>query len=90
MTWRDDSLTTQERIAIALGLWIVDTVGFKGLIESYDADGDRLVSRSELLADVRLDERPLGRVLLDAEALDREAIKRRLGSLAPLISRFFP
>ncbi len=39
--------------------------------------------------DVRLDERPLGRVLGDAEAVDRRAMARRLGKLAPLLDRYF-
>jgi hypothetical protein len=87
--WRYDGLTRQERAGIALGLWLVNAVGLERLMASYDVDGDDLISRTELLADVRLDQRPLGEVLLDAEAVDRKAVARRLGSMAPLLDGVF-
>ena len=43
------------------------------------------MSRKELLADVTLDERPLGEVLLDDKAVDRAAVAQRLGSLSPML-----
>ncbi len=87
--WKGDALVPRERAAVLIGLYIVGTVGLDALFESYDADRDGLVSREEALADVRLDERPLGKVLGDAEAVDRRAIARRLGKLAPLLDRYF-
>jgi hypothetical protein len=48
-----------------------------------------LISRSELLADVQLDERPIGAVLLDPAAVDHVAIARRLG-LPPTILERLP
>ncbi len=89
MGWRGKTLSARERAAILLGLWIVDAVGLETLMARLDADGDGFVDRAELLADVRLDKRPLGRVLLDAKAVDRAAVARRLGSLGPLLDGFF-
>lgn len=88
--WRDGSLTVQERNAIRLGLWLVDTIGLPALHASYDEDGDGLVSGPELLADVSLDDRPMGEVLLDPEAVDRPAVARRLGALSPLLEQTLP
>jgi hypothetical protein len=85
--WRQADLAPNERSGIALGLWLVDSVGLEYLHAAYDADDDGLISRTELLADVRLDERPIGLVLLDPEAVDRAAIARRLGLPPDLIER---
>jgi hypothetical protein len=77
--WRQAELAAHERSGIAFGLWLVDSIGLDYLHAVYDADDDGLISRSELLADVRLDERPIGTVLLDPVAVDHAAIARRLG-----------
>ena len=83
--WRGDSLRAGERLGIHGGVWLVDTVGLDKLFASFDADGDSALSLAELLADVSLDERPLGAVLLDPEAVDRQAISQRLGQFAPML-----
>ena len=83
LAWRGPELQPRERGAVLLGAQLVDAIGVARLFESYDADGDGKVSKAELLADVRLDERPLGVVLTDEKAVDRQALQRRLGALAP-------
>lgn len=83
--WRGDSLTKRERNSIVIGLWLVDSIGLDRLLASYNRDADDKLSRDELLADVTLDERPLGEVLLDAQAVDRQAVARRLGALSPML-----
>jgi Ca2+-binding EF-hand superfamily protein len=88
--WRQESLSTRERNGIRLGLWLVDTIGLPTLEASYDDDRDGLLSRAEMLADVTLDERPLGEVVLDPAAVDRRAIARRLGMLMPLLDQALP
>jgi hypothetical protein len=85
--WRQADLAPEERSGIALGLWLVDTVGLDYIHAAYDADGDGLISREELLADVHLDERPIGTVLLDPEAVDHAAIARRLGLPPSILDR---
>jgi hypothetical protein len=85
--WRTDDLTATERSLLALGFLVVDGLGVQRLHALYDVDQDGLVDRDELLADVRLDERPLGEVLLDGEALDRAALAARLGVPPALIDR---
>lgn len=87
--WRYDNLSGRERASIAMGLWLVNAVGLERLMASFDADGNGMISRSELLADVSLDERPLGEVLLDPEAVDRKAVAQRFGSMAPLLDGVF-
>ncbi|MGH6897909.1 MAG: hypothetical protein ACREJ5_15415 [Geminicoccaceae bacterium] len=85
--WRQADLAAHERSGIAMGLWLIDAVGLDYLHAAYDADGDGLISRTELLADVRLDERPIGAVLLDPAAVDHAAIGRRLGLPPSVLDR---
>jgi hypothetical protein len=85
--WRQADLAAHERSGIAMGLWLVDALGLDYLHAAYDADGDGLISRSELLADVHLDERPIGAVLLDPQAVDHAAIGRRLGLPPAVLDR---
>jgi hypothetical protein len=85
--WRQDQLAAHERSGIALGLWLIDAIGVEYFHAAYDADRDGRISRTELLADVRLDDRPIGDVLLDPEAVDHRAIGRRLGLPPRLMDR---
>ena len=86
MTWKKNEIPLAQRRMVQFGLMLVDGIGLPNLVESYDANGDGAVSRTELLSDVRLDERPLGQILLDANAVDWEALKRRLGPIAGALS----
>lgn len=88
--WRADDLTATERSLFALGFLVVDGLGVERLHGLYDVDQDGLVDRDELLADVHLDDRPLGEVLLDREALDRAAFAARLGLPPALLDRLRP
>ena len=83
--WRADGLSTRDQNGIALGLWVVDTIGLDRLRALYDADGDGAITRRELLADVRLDERTLSETLLDPASVDRAAIVKRLRALVPFL-----
>jgi hypothetical protein len=85
--WRQADLADVERTGIAFGLWLVDSIGLQYLHSAYDTDGNGLVSRSELLADVHLDERPIGVVLLDPAAVDHAGIARRLGLPPNILER---
>jgi EF hand len=85
--WRQAELADVERTGIAFGLWLVDSIGLQYLHSAYDADGNGLISRSELLADVHLDERPIGVVLLDPAAVDHAGIGRRLGLPPNILDR---
>jgi hypothetical protein len=88
--WRADDLYPTERSLLTLGFLLVDGLGVERLHALYDQDGDGMVDRDELLADVRLDGRPLGEVLLDREAVDRAAIAARLGLPPVLLERLQP
>jgi hypothetical protein len=85
-----DDLSQPERSGIALGFLIVDSIGLERLHAIYDTDRDGLISRSELLADVRLDQRPLGQVLLDPAAVDHRAVARRLGVPPAMLDHALP
>jgi hypothetical protein len=85
-----DELTPPERSGLTLGLLLVDSLGLEHLHGLYDADGDGMVDRGELLADVTLDQRPLGETLLDPAAVDRSAIARRLGVPPAVLERLQP
>ena len=89
-SWRDESLTVRERNLIRLGTWLVDSVGLGVLFDGYDQNGDALLDRAEIAADVTFDERPMGEVLLDPDAVDRAAVARRLGALVPLLEQALP
>ncbi|MEM7024586.1 MAG: hypothetical protein AAF637_18705 [Pseudomonadota bacterium] len=88
--WRSDDLYPTERSLMMLGFLVVDGLGVETLHRLYDEDGDGLVSRAELLADVKLDDRPLGEVLLDRESVDRAAIAARLGVPPTILERIQP
>ena len=85
LAWRGPSLQPRERGAVSFGAQLIDAIGLPQLFDSYDVDRDGKVSKPELLADVRLDERPLPVVLTDRQAVDRQALQRRLGALAPAL-----
>ncbi|TVQ37700.1 MAG: hypothetical protein EA356_03825 [Geminicoccaceae bacterium] len=80
-----EELPASERAAIALGLFVVDTVGLERLFASYDTDGDGRLTRAELQADIVLDERPLGEVVMDPEAVNWGNLRGRLGAMAALV-----
>ena len=84
---RQESLTARERSLISFGLWLVDSVGLENLHASYDENADEQLDQEELLTDVRLDERPLGEILLDPTAVDLKGLAERLGVLLPLLER---
>jgi hypothetical protein len=88
--WRAGDFTNVERSLLALGFLVVDGLGVARLHALYDADGNGLVDREELLADVRMDDRPLGEILLDREAVDRAAVAARLGLPPVLLERLQP
>ena len=90
LSWSENGIRPGEKRAVLLGLMVVETLGLARLVDSYDADGDGALDRAELLSDVRLDERPLGEVLSDSEAVDWGSLRTRLGALAPAIQSLAP
>ena len=82
LIWKEQDIPVAQRRMVQFGLMLVDGVGLPYLVERYDDNGDGAISRTELLSDVRLDARPLGQVLLDSNAVDWEALSRRLGPIA--------
>lgn len=80
----------QDRQRVVLGLIVVQTVGIDNLVASYDANGDGFLSKEELLADVKLDQRPLPVVLSDPKSVDWDRLAGRAGVAAPLLRRLFP
>ena len=82
LIWKEKEIPVAQRRMVQFGLMLVDGIGLPYLVESYDANGDGAVSRTELLSDVRLDARPLGQILLDSNAVDWESLGRRLGPVA--------
>lgn len=83
LAWKE-GITPRERANVAMGLWVVDSAGLPNLFASYDANGDGRLTRAELLADVKLDSRPLGKVLTDDKAVNRQRFSQRLGPLSKL------
>lgn len=87
--WRRDRLTSNERLSIGFGLLLAEGLGPQRLHRAFDYDGDGLVTQTEFLADVTLDNRPLGKVLADPGAVDRAGLARRLKLPAVLVDGLF-
>lgn len=73
------SLPPRTRNSVGLGLLLADGLTMERLHASFDTNHDGWVSQAELLADVTLDQRPLGEVLADRNAVDRAGLANRLG-----------
>lgn len=84
-SWRAPTLTNRERNALSLGMLVIDSMGIDQILSGFDTDRDGAVTRPELLADITLDDRPLGTVLTDPAAVDRAALARRFGPAAALL-----
>lgn len=87
--WPGNRADDAERARILLGLTLLEAAGLAPLTASLDTDRDGLLSKEEVLADVRLDERPMEEVLKDPQAVDRQSIANRLGALGPMVSSLF-
>lgn len=83
------NLTPQARTGFGLGFLLADGMTMQKLHGSFDTNQDGYVSQSELLADVTLDERPLGQVLSDPNAVDRVGLANRLGLPPAMIESLF-
>ncbi len=90
LRWPDNGIRIHEKRAVQLGLIVVETIGLNRLVESYDAGTDGQLSRKELLSDLTLDGRPLGEILGDSEAVDWNALRGRLGAMAPALGALTP
>jgi len=82
--WHQVHLSPRERASVGFGLLMADGIGAVRLHRAFDANGDGLVSQAELLADVALDNRPLGKVLSDPNSVNRARLARRL-KLPPIL-----
>lgn len=82
-------LRPQARTAFGMGFLLADGMTMQKLHAAFDTDRDGYVSQAELLADVTLDERPLGEVLSDPAAVDRVGLANRLGLPPALIEGLF-
>lgn len=80
-----DRLSPGDRRGVFGALAIVEMAGLPRLFASYDVDGDGMLSRAEVLADVRLDERPLALLVKDPGAVDWPSLRKRLGAAGPLL-----
>lgn len=84
--WKRQELPPHTATAISNGSQIVAAIGLGRLVDAFDEDSDGRLTRDEALADIRLDDRPLGRVLADPEAVDRRALSRRLAQASPFLA----
>jgi len=78
---RREQLVPEERIAIGVGIAVVDAVGVSTIVDAYDTNGDGALDRREVTADVRLDERPLPQAFAAGDLVDWDGLRNRLGAL---------
>ena len=79
--WFEASQTlipARARTMVGLGMLMFDGRGADRLIAGFDSNGDGTVTQRELLADVRLDDRPMSQVIVDPDAVDRDGLAQRL------------
>jgi hypothetical protein len=85
-----ERLAPADRRGILATLAIIDLAGLESLIQSYDTDGNGRLSRAELLADVRLDDRPLPVLVADPGVVDWPRLRGRLGPAGALLDAVLP
>jgi hypothetical protein len=83
-------LAPQDRRSVLLGLLVLQIVGLDQLFASYDADHDGKLTPAELSADIKLDDRPLPKLLQDSRAIDWPRLEARLGPAAVLVGGLRP
>jgi hypothetical protein len=85
-----DELSPNDRKGILGALALVEVAGLEHLFASYDADGDGELDRKELQADVKLDDRPLPKLVHDPNAVNWASVRGRLGPAAMLLDGILP
>jgi hypothetical protein len=85
-----NKLPPEERQRLVTGMVVLQTVGIDNVFASYDVNGDGTLTKEEVLADVKLDQRPLPQVLSDPNSVNWDRLAARAGSAAPLLRRLFP
>ena len=86
MAWKGDAIPRKGRTGVTLGLIVFDMIGAEKLFATLNTSHTGRLTKAELLADVRLDERPLGAVLQDPKSVDREDLAKKLGGAAPVVN----
>ena len=85
-----DKLSRDDRRGILAALAVIEIAGLQNLFVSYDADSNGKLSRKELAADIRLDDRPVPVLVNDPAAIDWVAFRGRLGAAGPLLDSMLP
>jgi hypothetical protein len=85
-----ERLAPADRKGILATLALVELAGLDNLIASYDTDGNGRLSRDELQADIRLDDRPLPVLVADPSVVDWSRLRGRLGPAAALLDGMLP
>ncbi|WP_027132728.1 EF-hand domain-containing protein [Geminicoccus roseus] len=83
-------LPAVDRQAAVLTMLAIDFVGLDQLFVSYDADGDGLLTRAEISADITLDERPVPVLVKDPGAVNWDQLLGRLGAGAAVLKNVLP
>lgn len=83
--WKSDSLSGKDRTKLSIARSLANSLELDDLVQSYDKDDSGTITRSELLADIEVDQRPLPEILADKQATDWQAIGERLGPFGSLI-----
>ena len=79
-----------DKRGAVLTLLAIDYVGVDQLFVSYDADGDGMLTREEVSADIALDDRPVAVLAQDPDAVDWDRLIDRLGSGAAVLKDVLP
>ena len=85
-----DLLMPTDKQAAVLTLLAIDFVGVDRLFQSYDVDGDGLLTRQEVAADIALDDRPVPVLAKDPKAVNWDQLLGRLGNGAVVLRGVLP
>ena len=87
---KNSSLSTTERNMISISLLAFQQVKLDDVFAKFDTNKDGGLSESELFADFQLDQRPLAKIVADADGVDWKSFAARFGEIGFLLLDLLP
>ena len=87
---KNSGLSTTERNMISISLLAFQQVKLDDVFAKFDSNKDGGLSESELFADFQLDQRPLAKIVADADGVDWQSFAGRFGEIGFLLLDLLP